>query len=95
MHAETVLLLKRRFPYFCAMSILHISVNDELQELKQVARQYNKTIVKIEKVGNGNMSAFKIWYQNSGDDTVLETFFWRHDMEKLISLFKQEREAHG
>jgi hypothetical protein len=72
------------------MSIPHLSVNDELQDLKKAALKYNKTIIKIEKVGNGNMSAFKIWYKNNNEEAIQENFFWRHDIEKLILLFERE-----
>jgi len=72
------------------MNTSPLSVNDELQDLKKAALKYHKTLLKIEKVGNGSMSAFRIRYQNDGEETVHETFFWRHDMEKLISLFERE-----
>ncbi|WP_222165772.1 hypothetical protein [Edaphocola aurantiacus] len=67
-----------------------ISVNDELQEFKKQARNYGKQIINIEKVGNGNMSAFRLFYKDAGSETVKEQFFWRHDMQKLLELFAKE-----
>lgn len=72
------------------MSNDFISVNDELQQIKVIAKNYNKEVVKIEKVGNANMSAFKIFYKEKNSEEVKENFFWRHDMEKLISIFSAD-----
>ena len=67
-----------------------ISVNDELQEFRNQARTYGKQILKIEKVGNGNMSALRLFYKDAGSETVKEQFFWRHDMQKLLDVFAAE-----
>lgn len=67
-----------------------ISVNDELQEFKQQARTYGKQILNIEKVGNGNMSAFRLFYKDPGSEEIKEQFFWRHDMQKLLDVFEAE-----
>jgi len=67
-----------------------VSVNDELQALKLKAREYGKEIIRIEKAGNANMSAFKVFYKNNNEDTIRETFFWRHAMDRLIAQFASE-----
>lgn len=60
------------------------SVNDELLALKKRIRALGKEVVKIEKVGNGNMSAFELFYRDPGETVVKQTYFWRHDMEQFI-----------
>ncbi|MBL7704883.1 MAG: hypothetical protein JNM21_04970 [Taibaiella sp.] len=60
------------------------SVNDELLALKKRLRALGKEVVKIEKVGNGNMSAFELFYREPGQTEVKRTYFWRHDIENFI-----------
>lgn len=67
-----------------------ISVNDELQMFKQKAKSFGKQIHKIEKIGNGNMSAFSVFYSDENSTEIKEQFFWRHDIEKLLNIFEQE-----
>lgn len=69
----------------------HTSINDELQEFKKKALEYNKQIFKIEKIGNGNMAAFRVFYKDTNDNTLKEHFFWRHDMDRLLQIFKEEQ----
>lgn len=64
---------------------LPLSVNDELQILKEHARKLGKNVISIEKVGNGNMSAFNIRYCNQGEDRIRTEFFWRHAMDAFIA----------
>lgn len=71
----------------------HISVNDELQDFKRKAKAFGKQIIRIEKVGNGNMAAFRLFYRDPGSDLTKEQFFWRHDIQKLLDIF--EKEAAG
>lgn len=66
-----------------------ISVNDELQEVKKRIRAMGKEVVKIEKVGNGNMAAFQLFYRDANSDTVKTTYFWRHDVETFLEKFAQ------
>lgn len=66
------------------------SINDELQALRQKALALGKTIVRVEKVGNGNMAAFRVFYRDTGSETLKDTFFWRHDEEKLLDFFRNE-----
>lgn len=61
-----------------------ISVNDELQELKRRMKKAGKDVIRIDKVGNGNMSAFRILYKEDDSETVHDNFFWRHDMENFL-----------
>ncbi len=65
-----------------------ISVNDELQALKKRVRALGKEVVKVEKVGNGNMSAFELFYRDAGSQEVKTAFFWRHDMDSFIEKFE-------
>lgn len=60
------------------------SVNDELLALKKRIRALGKEVVKIEKVGNGNMSAFELFYREPGATEVKQTYFWRHDIENFL-----------
>lgn len=62
-----------------------ISINDELQDLKKQVRSYGKEVIRIEKVGNGNMAAFKMYYKDAGSETMKELFFWRHNTERLLA----------
>jgi hypothetical protein len=64
-----------------------ISINDELQEIKAVAKANNIEVKKIEKIGNANMAAFKIYYTLPGNEDIKDNFFWRHDMDKIIQFF--------
>lgn len=59
------------------------SINDELHEFKQRLAVRGILIHKIEKVGNGNMAAFKIFYSIPHMQEMKEAFFWRHDMDKF------------
>ncbi len=68
----------------------YISVNDELQLLKKRAKELGKNVKKIEKIGNGNMSAFRLYYTENNEEEMKEQFFWRHDLEKLIEVFEKE-----
>ncbi|MGC4079368.1 MAG: hypothetical protein QM702_20470 [Rubrivivax sp.] len=61
-----------------------LSVNDELQQLKQSLRALGIKVIKIEKAGNGNMAAFQLLYVKPGSDEVLKTFFWRHDTDRFL-----------
>lgn len=65
-----------------------ISVNDELQDLKKHVRALGKEVVKVEKVGNGNMSAFELFYRDAGSETIKTAFFWRHDIDNFIAKFE-------
>lgn len=67
-----------------------ISINDELNEFKSQAKKFGKVITKIEKIGNGNMSAFRVFYHEKDHDDLKEQFFWRHDMNKLLKIFEEE-----
>lgn len=61
-----------------------VSVNDELQDLKKRLSALGKEVLKIEKVGNGNMSAFELFYRDAGKAEIRTAFFWRHDMERFL-----------
>lgn len=65
------------------------SINDELQDFKQRMQQLNVQIIKIEKVGNGNMAAFKMLYKTPENETRQEAFFWRHDMDRFEEKLKK------
>lgn len=58
-----------------------ISVIDELNELKDRLKTLGLEVHKFEKIGNGNMSAFRVFYSLPNVEEVKEGFFWRHDME--------------
>jgi hypothetical protein len=66
-----------------------ISVNDELQDVKKRIRAMGKEVIRIEKVGNGNMSAFQLFYREAGGTEVKTTYFWRHDVEAFLEKFAQ------
>lgn len=71
-----------------------ISVNDELNDLKSRLAELGAKVHKFEKIGNGNMSAFRMYFSYPHSDAVHETFFWRYDMDtfeqKLIKKIKEE-----
>ncbi|HRP90864.1 MAG TPA: hypothetical protein PKX92_12600 [Edaphocola sp.] len=61
-----------------------ISINDELQSLKKELIRLGFINIKVEKVGNGNMAAFKVMYQRAAGAPIENNYFWRHDMDKFI-----------
>lgn len=61
-----------------------ISINDELLLLKQHLRKSGLIVVGIEKVGNGNMAAFRLSYRKDAEEESKQTFFWRHDLDRFI-----------
>lgn len=69
-----------------------ISINDELQELKKSLAELDLSVLKIEKVGNGNMSAFRLELLNNKTKDKEVHFFWRHDMETFISKMKNSHQ---
>jgi hypothetical protein len=69
-----------------------ISINCELQDIKKRIAALGKHVIKIEKVGNGNMSAFVLYYQEQQETQVKQQYFWRHDVERLISIFEAEQQ---
>lgn len=67
-----------------------ISVNDELNEIKKVAQTMGKHVIRFEKIGNGNMAAFKMIYKDQAEsETINEAFFWRHAMDEFLEKLKQ------
>lgn len=66
----------------------YISVNDELQAFKKRISALGKEVVKIEKVGNGNMAAFELFYRDAGRPEIKTAFFWRHDMDNFVEKFE-------
>lgn len=66
------------------------SVNDELNEIKDAAKQAGLIVLRFEKIGNGNMAAFKMIYKrNNSTDEIREAFFWRHGMDEFLLKLKQ------
>jgi hypothetical protein len=66
-----------------------VSVNDELNEIKNAALAAGKHEVRFEKIGNGNISAFKMIYKDaSNDEDFKEDFFWRHAMDEFLTKLK-------
>lgn len=70
-----------------------VTINDELQELKQRVRALGKEVIKVEKVGNGNMAAFKLVYCEPNTTEPITTFFWRHDMDNFLAKFEQANKS--
>ncbi len=68
------------------------SINDELNDFKKRVQALGIKIVNFEKVGNGNMAAYKMRYEHLATGSSYEDFFWRHDLntfeEKLNQRFK-------
>lgn len=65
------------------------SVNDELQEIKIAAKAAGKHVIRFEKIGNGNMAAFKMLYKDHADAAeIKEAFFWRHAMDAFVEKLK-------
>ena len=65
------------------------SVNDELQEIKTAAKVAGKHVIRFEKIGNGNMAAFKMIYKDHAEATeIKEAFFWRHAMDAFLERLK-------
>lgn len=73
---------------------MHYSINDELHDFKLAMKENEIHILKFEKVGNGNMAAYKMQYKLPNDNTIKEDFFWRHDIEnfqeKLLGKIKSK-----
>lgn len=65
------------------------SINDELQDFKARIKSYGIHILKFEKVGNGNMAAFKMQYRLPSDHDIREDFFWRHDLDVFEKKIKE------
>jgi len=65
-----------------------ISVNDELNGLKSRMQALGLRVTKFEKIGNGNMSAFRVYFYYPDDDVLQEGFFWRHDMDTFEERMK-------
>lgn len=74
------------------LSFMMFSINDELNDFKLKMKSAGIQIISMEKVGNGNMSAYKMSYTFPNDPTIREDFFWRHDIEtfekKLLDRIK-------
>ena len=66
-----------------------VSILDELQDFKQRMKALQLDILSFEKVGNGNMSAFKMRYRLPGSTEEHEHFFWRHDMDRFEEKLKE------
>jgi len=70
------------------------SVNDELQEIKIAAKEAGKHVIRFEKIGNGNMAAFKMIYKDDANATeTQEAFFWRHAMDDFLEKLKAIKKA--
>lgn len=60
------------------------SINDELIAFKKRVQEKGIVIEKFEKVGNGNMAAFKMSFHLKNNETnSKEVFFWRHDLDNF------------
>lgn len=69
------------------------SVNDELNAIKFAAKQAGLTVLRFEKIGNGNMAAFKMIYKEG--ELEKEDFFWRHAMDDFLLKLKQKQAANA
>lgn len=67
-----------------------ISINDELLIFKNKAKECGLVVSKIEKIGNQSMSAFKAYYKEPNNDEEKELFFWRHDLDTILTKLEEK-----
>lgn len=63
---------------------MEANIQDDLNALKQAAKNNGFTIVSIEKMGNGSMPFYKMSYYRPNDAELKNYHFNRHEIDGLI-----------
>ena len=66
------------------------SVLDEFQVFKDELAQFNIVVHKIEKVGNGSMPFYEIFYTSPRYAEEKRLYVQRHELDKWLEKFKTE-----
>ncbi len=63
-------------------------INDEFQNLKSELKKLNIEVLKVVKVGNGNMDFHEVFYQSPRYEEVKSVFVHIEKIDELIQQFK-------
>lgn len=66
------------------------SVLDEFQFFKEELAQLNIIVQKVEKVGNGSMPFYEVFYTSPRYQEVKRLYVQRHDLDEWLEKFKKE-----
>lgn len=61
------------------------NIQDDLNALKQAAKNNDFVLVGIEKMGNGSMPFYKMTYYRPNETALSIYYFNRHEIEHLIT----------
>lgn len=64
-------------------------INDEFQTLKDELQKLNIEVIKIVKVGNGNMDFHEVFYKSPRYDEVKTVYVHIEKLDELIEQFKE------
>ncbi|HEY4540735.1 MAG TPA: hypothetical protein VIG94_12110 [Faecalibacter sp.] len=66
------------------------SVLDEFQNFKNELAQLNIVVNKIEKVGNGSMPFYEIFYTSPRYTEEKRLYVQRHELDEWLKKFKEQ-----
>jgi len=66
------------------------SVFDEFLNFKNELAKFNILVNKIEKVGNGSMPLYEIFYTSPRYEEEKRLYIQRHELDKWLEKFKTE-----
>lgn len=66
------------------------SVLDEFQAFKDELAQWNIIVHKIEKVGNGSMPFYEVFYTSPRYTEVKRLYVQRHELDEWVEKFKAQ-----
>lgn len=64
-------------------------INDEFRALKDELKKLNIEVIKIEKIGNGNMDFHEVFYKSPKYEEVKTVYVHLEKIDELIQKFKE------
>lgn len=64
-------------------------INDEFLALKDELKKLNIEVIKIEKIGNGNMDFHEVFYKSPKYEEVKTVYVHLEKIDELIQKFKE------
>lgn len=68
---------------------METQIHDEFQPLRDELKKLNIEILKIQKIGNGNMDFHEVFYKSPRYEEVKTVYLHIEKMEELIERFKE------
>lgn len=68
---------------------METQINDEFRDLKDELKKLNIEVLKIEKIGNGNMDFHEVFYKSPRFEEVKSVYVHLEKIDELIERFKE------